>query len=71
MIRSPMRPIAMPSASAGATGSATWKNRYPWRRTRGTFTITAPAMPPSSEMPPSQIFSMSTNESNSATWAIT
>ena len=67
MIRSPMRPIAMPSASAGATGSATWKNRYPSRRTRGTFTMTAPAMPPRSEMPPSQILSMPTTESNSET----
>ena len=52
MIRSPIRPIPIPSASATAAGSITWKNRYPYFRIRGMLMTIAPVMPPSSEIPP-------------------
>ncbi len=59
MIRSPIRPTAMPRASGAARASATWKNRNPNRRMLIAFAIVAPAMPPSSEMPPFQMYSVS------------
>ena len=71
MIRSPIRPIAIPSASGAASTSATWKNRNPKRRMLMAFAIVAPAIPPSSEMPPFQIMSHCTGEENSETCAIT
>ena len=60
MMRSPIRPTAMPSASGAASASATWKKRSPNRRMLIAFAIVAPAIPPSSEIPPFQIRSAST-----------
>ena len=71
MMRSPIRPIVMPSASAGATASATWKKRSPYRRMFTAFAIVAPAIPPSSEMPPFQMSSHSSGLANSPEWAST
>ena len=66
MMRSPIRPIAIPSASGAASASATWKKRSPKRRMLIAFAIVAPAIPPSSEMPPFQIKNASTGlEENS------
>jgi hypothetical protein len=73
MIRSPVRPTAIPSARPGATASATWKNRnrYVWRLMLKAFAIVAPAIPPRSEIPPFQISSHSIGLENSETCAIT
>ena len=52
MMRSPIRPIAIPRARGAVSASATWKNRRPKRRMLTAFAIVAPAMPPRSEIPP-------------------
>ena len=73
MIRSPIRPIEMPIARHGAIVSATWKNRnrYSCRLMLIAFAIVAPAIPPRSEIPPSQILNQSSGLANSETCAIT
>ena len=55
MIRSPILPTAIPKASGATNASATWKNRRPNRRILIAFAIVAPAIPPSSEIPPFQM----------------
>src|SRR5262249_6736500 len=71
MIRSPIRPTAMPRASGAVRASATWKNRRPKRRMLIAFAIVAPVIPPRSEMPPSHTSSHWTGEENSLACAIT
>ena len=72
MMRSPIRPIAMPRANGAASASATWKKRNPNRRMLIAFAIVAPAIPPSSEIPPFQISNASTGlGANSDQWAST
>src|SRR5919197_861309 len=71
MMRSPIRPTAMPIASGAGSASATWKNRRPKRRRVIAFTSVAPAIPPSSEIPPFQTSNHSTGEAKSPRCAIT
>jgi hypothetical protein len=42
----------MPSASGAVNASAIWKNRNRYRRMLTAFAIVAPAIPPSSVIPP-------------------
>src|SRR5437870_5448223 len=71
MMRSPIRPIAIPRASGAVSVSATLKKRRPNRRMLTAFAIVAPAMPPRREIPPFQTSSHSIGEAKSDTWAIT
>ena len=52
MMRSPIRPTTIPNARAGTIVSATWKKRRCHRLMFTAFAIVAPAIPPSSEIPP-------------------